>query len=294
MTDDTTTNDGPDPDPDHGGRPRRVSDDALLRAVQEAIHDQPAPVASTSDIEDRVSLSRRGLQKRLRALRERGAIGAKDVGTSLVWWVPSKSPADGQPQPHAAVAAESDPVPDPSPSTDESRPDHEHGHDHDADRDADADRDPDDPMVAAAQHAPKEADSRDTAGDADSVSQDGVDTERAGDAALEAQIQGLNLPGRANSREGRAAVRACYELLVERGRARAGEFKDAVYPEHDAGYGSAGGWWNAIGKGGPDDPDGEGLRDLAEQRADLEPPAGGGDWFYRYIGDDTERDATQE
>lgn len=76
-------------DRDPGGRPRRVSDDALVHAVRDAIRSQSAPVASTSDIEARVEdLSRRGLQKRLRALRDEGILGAKEVDTSLVWWVP--------------------------------------------------------------------------------------------------------------------------------------------------------------------------------------------------------------
>jgi hypothetical protein len=74
-----------------------VSDDALITAIDDAIRDQPAPVASTSDIEARVSLSRRGLQKRLASLRDEGVIGAKEVGTSLVWWVPTDEETTGTP-----------------------------------------------------------------------------------------------------------------------------------------------------------------------------------------------------
>lgn len=46
----------------------------------------------------------------------------------------------------------------------------------------------------------------------------------------------------------RAAVRACVEYLREHGTAQKSAFVDDVYPDHDAGYGSAGGWWNKIGK----------------------------------------------
>ena len=99
MTDETTTD---------GGRPRRVSDDELIHAVRVAIREQAAPVATTSDIEDKIPLSKRGLQKRMRELRERGALGSKQAGRTLVWWVPEKSPGSDDPQPAAVAAAESD------------------------------------------------------------------------------------------------------------------------------------------------------------------------------------------
>lgn len=71
------------------GRPRRVSDEAIINAIQTAISEQDAPIATTPDLEDRLALSRRGLQKRLRDLRERGLLGSRAVGSGRVWWVPS-------------------------------------------------------------------------------------------------------------------------------------------------------------------------------------------------------------
>lgn len=48
--------------------------------------------------------------------------------------------------------------------------------------------------------------------------------------------------------ERRAAVRAMYDFLREQGTARKSDFTGEVYPDHSAGYQSAGGWWNALGK----------------------------------------------
>ncbi|WP_135806648.1 hypothetical protein [Halorussus marinus] len=68
------------------GRPRRVSDDDILHAVREVAREDR--VATTSEVEDRVALSRRGVQKRLRDLHERGKIQSKEVGArGRVWWV---------------------------------------------------------------------------------------------------------------------------------------------------------------------------------------------------------------
>jgi hypothetical protein len=46
----------------------------------------------------------------------------------------------------------------------------------------------------------------------------------------------------------REAVRAMYDYLAEHGTARKSGFTSDVYPEHPAGYGSPGGWWNRLGK----------------------------------------------
>ena len=46
----------------------------------------------------------------------------------------------------------------------------------------------------------------------------------------------------------REAVRAMYDYLAEHGTARKSGFMSDVYPDHPAGYGSPGGWWNRLGK----------------------------------------------
>ena len=48
--------------------------------------------------------------------------------------------------------------------------------------------------------------------------------------------------------ERRDAVRACVDHLREHGTAQKKDFLAALYPEHAAGFGSEGGWWNGIGK----------------------------------------------
>lgn len=76
--------------------------------------------------------------------------------------------------------------------------------------------------------------------------------------------------------ERRAAVRACYEYLRENGTATKSDFTENVYPDHSAGYASAGGWWNTVGK--------KGLRALAERRDEPRAPAGEGSHRWRYLG----------
>jgi hypothetical protein len=49
--------------------------------------------------------------------------------------------------------------------------------------------------------------------------------------------------------EQRAAVRAMYEYLRERGEADKSDFVNDIYPDHPAGYDSSDGWWNALGLG---------------------------------------------
>lgn len=93
-------------DPDESsdaGRPKTVSDDALVTAVRDCLRDTGDPVVTTAEIEAAVTLSRRGLSDRLRALREDGRLASKEVGArGRVWWVPDaehdwdgeKSPGD--------------------------------------------------------------------------------------------------------------------------------------------------------------------------------------------------------
>lgn len=81
-------------------------------------------------------------------------------------------------------------------------------------------------------------------------------------------LDALDLPGSGDVLDARReAVRACYQFLADHGEATRSGFVDAIYPEHPAGFGSVGGWWNAIGK--------TGLRGLAERRDELRAPSEG-------------------
>ena len=82
----------------------------------------------------------------------------------------------------------------------------------------------------------------DDAPDSNNRSRSGEDVERAPEDVADA----LDTLGLDSGR--RAAVRAMYALLRERGTARKSDFTSEVYPDHSAGYQSSGGWWNALGK----------------------------------------------
>lgn len=110
-----------------------------------------------------------------------------------------------------------------------------------------------------------------------SSSEDESDDEEVEEAPQETpdvDVDELDLPGGGSTLEARrTAVRACYDYLREEGQATKQDFIDDVRPDHPARYGSAGGWWNTIGK--------KGLRELARTRDDVEAPTEGGHiWEY--------------
>ena len=84
--------------------------------------------------------------------------------------------------------------------------------------------------------------------------------------------------------ERRDAVRACVDHLREHGTAQKKDFLAALYPEHAAGYGSEGGWWNGIGK--------EHLNAVAERvdAVKAPPKEGSRTWRYPPAIDDGEGD----
>ena len=75
----------------------------------------------------------------------------------------------------------------------------------------------------------------------------------------------------------RDAVQAMYEYLREHGTARKSDFTGDVYPEHPAGYGSAAGWWNALGAGSTTADSKGALADVAGVE---KPPSGRPTWTY--------------
>ena len=74
--------------------------------------------------------------------------------------------------------------------------------------------------------------------------------------------------------ERRDAVRACVDHLREHGTAQRKDFLAALYPEHAAGFGSEGGWWNRIGK--------EYLNAVADRVDAVEAPPKEGSRTWRY------------
>jgi len=75
---------------DGSGRFSRSVDDAdVLGAVR--AHDP----AATSEIAEEVGISRQGADRRLRSLREDGAVSSKKIGASLVWFIPRERSGAG-------------------------------------------------------------------------------------------------------------------------------------------------------------------------------------------------------
>jgi transposase len=61
-----------------------VTDDELIAVFQEA----EDPVMSTSEVTERVSLTRRSVYDRLASLREEGKLNGKQIGgKNTVWWI---------------------------------------------------------------------------------------------------------------------------------------------------------------------------------------------------------------
>lgn len=55
--------------------------------VLRAIRDHYAPAVGTSDVAERVGISRQGADYRLRRLAEQGDVEKHEVGQSVVWWL---------------------------------------------------------------------------------------------------------------------------------------------------------------------------------------------------------------
>lgn len=78
-------------------------------------------------------------------------------------------------------------------------------------------------------------------------------------------LAALDLPGDDEVLdERRAAVRACYDHLHAAGEASRKSFLNAVYPDHEVGYGSGASWWSSFMS--------DALEALAARRDDLNPP----------------------
>jgi DNA-binding MarR family transcriptional regulator len=66
-----------------GGRPPDVTDEEILREVVLV----PGPVATASDLADRLDMSRGGINKRLDSLVEEGYLHQREVGArAIVYW----------------------------------------------------------------------------------------------------------------------------------------------------------------------------------------------------------------
>lgn len=65
------------------GRPRRVSDEELLRVIAES----PDPVVTKNEVSSRVSIGPEACYKRLAELVDGGLLNIKDAGGTNVYWL---------------------------------------------------------------------------------------------------------------------------------------------------------------------------------------------------------------
>lgn len=191
---------------DESGRFSRSVDDAdVLGAVR--AHDP----AATSEIADEVGISRQGADRRLRSLREDGAVSSKKIGASLVWFIPRE---------RAGGAAGFD-------------PDGLQGDGSNTIADIDAE---DTATTAGATETTaggRNAESGRTRDESDTLAEE-----------VRAYLDGTDTPPK--TEHGRDAVIDVFRYLREHGATKTGELQDAVYPDYTEEWGSARTMWNAI------------------------------------------------
>lgn len=204
--------------------------------VVDAIHAHPDPVVTAPELAEELPVTARTVSNRLRELAAGGEVERKDVGgRAVVYWLPG---------------------------TRKPRPDAEE---------------------RERRLAPDQADLREATvetGGSDDIAKSDVETEPRSDRSdpmgehdVDETIDALELPGRGERVEQRReAVRACVAYLREHGEGRRSAFVEDVYPNHPAGFGSAGGWWNAIGK--------QGLAEIADVVDAVDAPPEGSHTYY--------------
>ena len=79
-----------------------LADDALLAPFREA----EAPVLTTDEVRDAVSLDRRTTVEALRRLLHEGVLERKTVGDDAVWWLPGHTETEGSPEPMPGASRE--------------------------------------------------------------------------------------------------------------------------------------------------------------------------------------------
>lgn len=79
-----------------------LADDALLAPFREA----EAPVLTTEEVRDAVSLDRRTTVEELRRLLHEGVLERKTVGDDAVWWLPGHTDTEGSTEPMPGASRE--------------------------------------------------------------------------------------------------------------------------------------------------------------------------------------------
>ena len=207
--------------PESGGKPGRkprVTDEEILQLFRDA----DPPVLTASALAEELPIGHRGVLNRLNTLWDRGTLDRMDVGPrGRVWWLPGHTSTAAATVSGSTVETESGIGPD-SHDVDERR-------EPPGEPNLDAEDRIADPAVDGTPDGEQDAE---TASESESTPPD-----------VETALDEFDLDD-----DRREAVRAMYEYLRDAGTARKSDFTGEVYPEHPAGFGSAGGWWNALGK----------------------------------------------
>nr|WP_032073162.1 HTH domain-containing protein [Halorubrum sp. T3]AGI12349.1 hypothetical protein [Halorubrum sp. T3] len=206
--------------------------------VVDAIHAHDDPVVTAPELADELPVTSRTVSNRLRELAAGGDVERKDVGgRAVVYWLPgTRKPRRNAKDRERRLAAD---------QADLEEAAGEGGRSED--------------IAASDLEAEPEPDRSD----------------RMGEDDVDEVIDDLDLPGRGERVEQRReAVRACVRYLREHGEAQRSAFVDEVYADRPAGFGSSGGWWNAIGK--------QGLAEVADVVDVVDaPPEGSHVWYWR-------------
>ncbi|RLM62481.1 HTH domain-containing protein [Halorubrum sp. Atlit-26R] len=206
--------------------------------VVDAIHAHEDPVVTAPELADELPVTARTVSNRLRELAAAGDVERKDVGgRAVVYWLPgTRKPRRNAKDRERRLAAD-------------------------------------------------QADLEEAAGEggrSEDIPTSGIEAEPESERSdpgsrvdVDEVIEDLDLPGSGERVEQRReAVRACVAYLREHGEAQRSAFVDEVYPDHPAGFGSSGGWWNAIGK--------QGLAEVADVVDVVDaPPEGSHVWYWR-------------
>ena len=170
--------------------------------------------AATSEVANEVGMTRQGVDRRLRRLRDDGRVNSKKIGASLVWFAPANDPSTSTAPPPE--------TPEPTPEKPDRYEESETGAE----------------SASSEAGSPTTPDTDD--GDTDSV------THR--DDELVGAVRAFLADRPPRTSHGTDAVLDVFRLLRERGTMKTGELKDALYETYADHYGSKRAMWESVSR----------------------------------------------
>lgn len=225
-----------------GGRKPRVTDQEILKVFRE----HRDPVLSTAEVADQLPIKRRGTLNRLRRLEEQGEVVSKQIGgRNTVWWLTGEPRAPSTPARDDIAASD-------LPAGGEGQ----------------------------RETAPSATNPGVETGETTSTVTETGESVPADFDELVRQVGEETLPGSGEKLEARQeAFTAVVEYLREQGSATPQNFREKVYPDHQAMYTDGKNpprsWWkNAMYPA---------LRELAERVTVIEQADTSGEWTWREV-----------